>query len=592
MRDADRSRSRRMALLSWVGGMVAYAAVATWYTWAAISSGGTRFLGGPGDAELFMWYLRWTPFALSHHHNPLLTNYIHYPDIVNTMWNTSLIVPALIAWPLTQAMNVVQAYNILILLAFVLSASAAFLAFSRIVDSRLAAWLGGLAYGFCPYMLAHWGGHLFLLLAAIFPPLFLLLLDDLLRRRRLPAWLAGIVIGVVAAALLLTSMEVLATLAIVAAVVLVWLAVLSPSFAMLRSGVVRIAVAALPALICFAILAAFPLRTVFFGPSRVAGALQPPNTFVSDLLAFVMPPGWLQFNTPNAVAVTNRFTGDTAENNAYIGIAVLLLIALGVAVARRRRAAIWAAGSLIAIAVLSLGPRLHVGGTVTSIKLPWATFQHLPLLENVLPGRFMTFGYLFVGLLLALLVDAGVASRHRLLQVAAPVAVVVGLVTWLPPLPAPTAAAEMPAFFTAGGGVDAIPDGAPILLAPVNGTVGQRWQATSGMRFRQLAGAAWNPGPTFGPAPTPLLSALSALELGSQPPPLTAAARAALLADLDRTGAVAVVVGPPIGSGVYYGNSKTPDKVEAEEVAYLTSLLGRPPDEDTGGVHVWWLKHR
>src|SRR5579884_3085443 len=51
-------------------------------------SASTRVIAGYGrDPQMFVWYMAWTPFALSHGQNPLLTSFVGYPHVANLMWN-------------------------------------------------------------------------------------------------------------------------------------------------------------------------------------------------------------------------------------------------------------------------------------------------------------------------------------------------------------------------------------------------------------------------------------------------------------------------------------------------------------------------
>src|SRR6266851_9681317 len=59
------------------------------------------WIGSPKDPGLFIWYLGWIPHELAQGHNPLFTDYLSYPPGVNLMWNTSMIFPALLLWPVT-----------------------------------------------------------------------------------------------------------------------------------------------------------------------------------------------------------------------------------------------------------------------------------------------------------------------------------------------------------------------------------------------------------------------------------------------------------------------------------------------------------
>src|SRR4029077_3277575 len=85
-------------------------------------------IGTPKDPKLFVWYLGWLPHELSLGHNPLFTDYLSFPNGVNLMWNTSMIFPAFLLWPVTAVFGPVVAYNVLVTAGLALSAWFGFLA--------------------------------------------------------------------------------------------------------------------------------------------------------------------------------------------------------------------------------------------------------------------------------------------------------------------------------------------------------------------------------------------------------------------------------------------------------------------------------
>ncbi|HEX6488857.1 MAG TPA: hypothetical protein VF137_08325 [Candidatus Dormibacteraeota bacterium] len=567
----------------WLGGaLLAYSALAVYVFRSALGTGSSAWIGGPGDAEIMMWYLAWNPFALLHHHDPLLTTYIHYPVVLNTLWNPSLVFPSLVAAPLTLVAGPIVSYNLLATAAFPLAAWLAMLALLRFVDNPLPAFAGGLLYGFSPYMFAHQGGHLPLILAAAFPPVMLIAWHEILVRQRWAWPWPGFLLGFSAVALLLTAEEVLAVAAVISACGFVLLLALSRR-RQIRERWPRAASELTVALITFVLLAAVPLYFELRGPGRLTGFVQAPNTYVSDLLAFVTPPSGLVFSTSRAAAVVAQFTGNGAENNAYVGVPLLLLLLLAVVLLRRRREMWWAALAFLGTALLSMGPSLHLGGRDTLLRLPWRYIAKLPLMQNVLPSRMMVFGYLFLALVLGLLVDAGLRRREAPLRVATVAAAGLALLPLLQPGGFTTTADPVPAFFTTSA-ERAIPDGSVVVLGPASGARGMRWQAAGGLRFRQPGGLGFFPPNTFGAPSSPLVDALTQIELGRPAPALTPAERSALLADLRALGASAVIVGPTQTAGVL---PTAPASAEAIEVAFFTDLLGRAPEQE-GGVYVWW----
>jgi hypothetical protein len=527
---------------------------------------GAAWIGDDRDPHLFIWYLGWTPHQLAELRSPLFTADLQAPGGANLMWNTAVFAPTVVLWPVTAAFGPIVSYNVMATAAVALSAWCGYLAARRFVPGELPAIVAGLVYGFSPYMVAQSLRHPHVTLA-MFPPLALILLHEIVVRQRRSPFLMGGLLGLAAAVQLLTGEEILALTALVAAAGVLLLVLLHP-----RDVAARLprAVAALAvALGCFALLAAYPLAFQFFGPQRVAGVLQPPNVYVTDLLGFVVPPGPMALSTGATAAVTASFTGNVSENDAYLG---LPLIVLSIAAALRgwaRPLVRWSALLAVVAALLSMGPQLHVGGHLLPVPLPWALIGRLPLMESVVPARLMLFAYLGVALLLADLLAT--ARRPR----AAAVAVAVALLPLVPRWPFPATDAAVPAFFQPGGAVGQVPRGTMVLVTPYSNhlsSVAMLWQAAAGYRFRMPEGEAFVPGPSLGPPPSHLQDTLVALDRGGEVPE-SPDDRERTLRELSELGVVAVVAGPSEGH----------DRV----VAYLTAALGRPPVR-SGGVDVWW----
>jgi hypothetical protein len=517
------------------------------------------WIGSAKDPKLFIWYLGWIPHELARGHNPLFTDYLSYPDGVNLMWNTSMIFPALVLWPLTAAFGPVVAYNVLITGGIALSAWLGFLAARRFIDQPLLCFAAGLIYGFSPALVAQALGHPHVVVA-VFPPIALLLSHEILVRRDWHPVITGALAGATAALQLLTGEELLATTLLIALIGVVLLA-------LLHRGQVSAALphamrAAGAAVVAFAILAGYPLAFQFFGPQRVYGDVQQPDIYVSDLPAFVAPSNLI------------HFTGNITENDAYVGVPLAVLFAAGMVLGWRRAWIRWTGLMTLVVAVLSLGPHLHVNGTVTPIWLPWAAVAQLPLMGSALPARLMVIGFLGVGIVAA----AAVLMRTgRPWRIGSGVALVAGLVTIAPSLPYPNATASVPAFFEPGGGVERLAPGSVLIVTPFSSkesTDAMLWQAVANYRFRMPEGDAFTPGPYLGPHPTFMQSVFDALDAGKTVA-VTPEVHDKVVADLKRSGVSGgIVVGPSPG--------------RAAIVAFLTQIEGSPPIED-GGVEVWWF---
>jgi hypothetical protein len=517
-----------------------------------------RWIGSPKDPQLFIWYLGWIPHQLSHGINPLFTDYLSYPPGVNLMWNTSMIFPAIVLWPVTALLGPVVAYNLLITAGIALSAWCGFLAARRFVDRDLPCFLAGLVYGFSPGMIAQALGHPHVVVA-IFPPLALLLGHEILVRRHLNPVLAGALAGVAATLQLLTGEEVMAATLLIAAFGVALLALMFRD--QVRGSVPYVAKAAGAAIVVFAILAAYPLGFQFLGPQRVSGSVQGADTYVSDLLAFFLPSNLI------------HFTGNVTENDAYVGLPLVALFAAGLVLGWRSPRIRWIGLTALVVAALSLGPHLHVDGNVTPVWLPWAVVAHLPLMESALPARLMDIGFLGIGIVAAYACGRAL-NASKPWQVATVVLVLAGI-SIAPSIPYPSVAATAPAFFKPGGDVGKIASGSVVLITPFSSkqsTDAMYWQAVAGYRFRMPEGDAFTPGPYLGPHPSFLESTLDRLDAG-QPVAMTPEVRAMALADIKSFGVKTIVAGPSPGQPAI--------------VEFLTEVEGQPPVDD-GGVKVWW----
>jgi hypothetical protein len=550
--------------------LVAFLGLSLWMFAAAWSSPTTTTLsGGEGDPAIFLWFLRWTPFAIEHGHDPLVAHHLNYPDGVNLMWNTSLVLPGLLLAPLTIRFGPVLTLNVLLVLAYGLSAWCAYLAIRRFAPGHLAAAVGGLVYGFSPAMRVQWG-HPHMTLAFLVPLMLLLLHEILVRQRRSP-WLAGAALGLLAGCQLLIGEELLALTALVGFAM--FLMLVAGNLRRLRGRIAATLTAFATAVVVFAAIAAWPLSVQFTGAQRVQGDIQKTNRS-GDVYGFVVPGDHEALSTRASAQRVKQFPGGAS---VYLG-APLLLVLLVLAVRWWSNAVVRVGLALLLLtAVLSLGPRLFVNGHDTGVRLPMTFLWRLPLLDSLIPSRFAQLTALFAGLLLALFLN-GVWGRGGWWRLAA---VAVGLAVLAPLWPGFSIRAQRvatPAFFT-GASVRKLPRDDVTLVLPYpyrRAALPMTWQAEADMWFRMPGGYIISPTPDgrprFDTNPSSASMTFIGIFAGKPPPPLTKQWRRALARDLVRWRVGNVVVGPMPNQAVMVG--------------FLTDLLGATP-EKVGGVHLW-----
>lgn len=534
-----------------------------------------RTLCSCGDQPQTDWFLAWTPHAVFSGQPPWTTDRLLVPDGANLMWNTLMPLPGLLVSPVTVLAGPMAAHTLLSVLAFAGSATAMWWVARRWATWWPARFAAGLLYGFSPYLVAQGSGHLNLQLVML-SPLVLLAADELLVRQRRRAWVGGALLAVIALAQLLTTEEVLASTFVVAVagvVVLAWQQRRQLDRRRLRHAAVGLGTAA--ALLTAA--AAWPLWVQFFGPGRVTAPVQDPSRYAADVLGVLVPTSHQLLG----LAETSAWGGNPSENGSYLGLPLVLGLAL---LAWRFRAipvVRWAAALGVVSWVLSLGERLHVGGTAYDVALPFALVSRLPVLHNLAAVRLSLYVTLCAAVVLAVGLDRlhadGWLQRHR---IGAAVLALACLVPLLPRGPYQYVDAGTPSYFTSGA-VDRVPAGAVAFTYPVPrypSSAPMAWQALAGFRYRSLGGYlisrdADGSG-TFAGAVTVWERVVGQAALGRplQTPPQV---QRRLLAEMADLRARAILVADGRG---------------ADEVKRLVEqLLGRPADEHVGGVTAWYL---
>lgn len=499
-----RQWSRRRILLAALAAYVSIAFLATASTWSDPTH---RLIGTGDDPQLFVWFLRWTPWAIAHGYNPLFSDHILYPSGANLMWNTSVPLLGILLWPVTVTAGPLAAYNVAVVGCFALSAFTAFLAIGKFTVRTWPAFIGGLCYGFSPYMMGQALGHLHMLFA-VAPPAVVLLLNRLVTRHNLPPWRTGVPLGFLIAAQALVGEEMLAITAIGAVIALGALA--SFNRQKIRSEWAAFArVTAWAGIVSVVILAA-PLAWQFFGPDRVHGRLFDAQTYSIDPQSLVVPTFGQALAPASVPDPLGLLSGGPAESGAFI----LPLLLVGILAFRRQHAPLRrgivlpAATVTIGSVLLSLGPRLHVAGHRLGVPLPMRYLQSLPVAENLVSTRFIVVATLCAALLAAIALDglaiASSGSRFSLVIAGAVLA------TMLPRVPIAQVDTSVPHYFATGA--KSLPTGSVLLVLPgntppVNAST-MLDQAVSGMDFKVVNGyaiAPLRPGETryLRPQPTP-----------------------------------------------------------------------------------------
>jgi len=478
--------------------------------------------------------------------------------------------------PVTVLFGPFASVNVLLILAFPLSAGAGYLLARRYTDWRPAAFAAGLLYGYSPYMVAQGSSHLNLSFVPI-PPLVFLLLDELCIRQRWRPVRTGLLLGALMALQFMISTEIFATTVLFGAIGLAVLAIWFRHDVRDRLPHALRGIGA--GAILAAVLLAWPAYETVLGPYHIRGIIAGFRIYDSALLGPLLPTSVLELGTQHMKAIADKIGGNASENGSYLGLPLIVAFTATVLWVKRRPVRIAAVMAIIAF-VLSLGARLHIGvvryaETTRDVVLPGAVIDKIPLFNDSFPVRYSLYVVLFVSLVLAMGLEALHLSRRKA-WLPAVVAVVV-LVPLLPEWPySGQGPVIIPSYFTTSD-VKALAPGEVALVYPMPGpynSVSMNWQAAADMHFSMPGGYFVLPNSSGGSQfvePTLTAQTLAALSNG-QAVPRTSQLHAELTAEL-RSWGVQALVAQPVG---------------ADPIGFFTWLTGRPPDARTGGMIEWY----
>lgn len=551
-----------------------------------------------GDPVQMVWFFGWTAHAVATAHNPFFTMAANVPFGVNMAQETLMPLLGVLFTPLTLLAGPVSSVTVCFVAAMPLSAASAYAVLRRWQVWTPAAALGGLAYGFSPYMVNQGGSHLNLAFVPL-PPLIVAALVELLAGPRHPLrW--GAALGGLAAAQFLISSEILAITAIVSVAGLVIAgaycaqrhraelrAVLGPA---LKGAGAAVAVAG--------VLLSYPIWYEFAGPGHYSGPPWPELTgYDAHLLEFVAPSPHQLVRPALAATGSSLYSFSYLADGAYVGVGVLAVVAVLVWLCRRSARIRLAATLGMSSALLSFGSYTYVDGTGSRTSLPFHYLAKLPTVADIVPIRFSFATAACVAAALAFGLDgirrkAGTGAKptgrlgtatgwHANVALAA-VCVVVG-VTWMPVWPFPSeSVTTLPSAVTR-----ALPAGDPIVLAypyPRGGDdTAMLWQAEAGFSFRLIGVYALVPQLDGRAAPqSPLLDPRGVEQfLAAEDVPATTGLSESSLFDMavqtrdfvarQHVGAVLVSLSAP----------------NAATVAGMFSAALGPPSVTSGGFQLW-----
>ena len=509
---AARAQGVRLSRVSWAPVLIllGYALAAVGLTWRMWADPGhmapTAFGGRPNmDVYLATWFMRYVATALAHGHVPaLVTTAVNAPQGINAMWNTSLLGPAVVLTPVTLVAGPIASLALLTTVGFAGSAASMYFVLRRWEASVAAAALGGAFFAFMPALTVSAEDHFHLQFAVLIP----LIVDAILRLvtgRGRPVT-TGLWLGLLLAVQLFIAEELLVDTAVATAVIIVVLLLSRPRRAprllltRLKPVLIGLGCAAgLALLIC-----APALWVQFHGPLAEHGS--PWNVYQYGF------PGSSFVTAPGAVLLRGEYTQylysaglRPIETLNYLGWPLLAaMVAIPVVFWRDLRVRITGLSFLL-LELMSMGghsQKLAGGTTIAAVLLPWHWLQGLPMLDQLIVNRLSIPADGLAAVVLALVTDRVIAAvrrqegrRQRVLAGAA-IAALAAIVVPLIPRPVPASRVPGPPVGWAAviKGLH-LPNGAAVLVLPLNGSSGMLWQAETAEPISITGGYCIAPNP-------------------------------------------------------------------------------------------------
>jgi hypothetical protein len=446
-----------------------YALLALVVTWPMPLHLGERIIANePGqvDGYLGIWNIWWTARALLGLQDPYFTPLLFWPQGLDLFWQTLSLPQGLLALPLTLAIGPLPAYNLLILLSFVLGGYFAFLFIrytlgeshaSRLTPHDYGALIGGAVYAFAPFHMQKVLDAQLEVASIQWLPLWALATLLLLERRRWPwAALSGLLLLWVGLGTWYYGLFALIATGVMAGLWALESADRRAQRPALRLSAFSFQLSAFlwglaPIAIWLAVMAPRLLDLARTGDALLGDARVEQQDAIADLIAFWLPnpnhPLWGQAVT---AFYSGLHPGEILWNVAF-GLVGIVLAIVGLAVGWRSQWR-WLALGVFA-AAMAMGAELVIGGWRTGLPGPYALIRDLPgVRSSHRPNHFALISILTTALFAAIGARAILrrAPRRAPLVAAGLLAAIVAVDGWAgqPPLfqrPVPRPYLAMPA---------------------------------------------------------------------------------------------------------------------------------------------------
>lgn len=381
-----------------------FALEALYLTAPAVMHLSSKFIGNGGDIPVNIWIIVWVKGWLEGRHSLYITHQILTPEGANLAWMTLDVPTSVVVAVVSNAVGLVAAYNLAVILSQVLNGALMYHLARRIGLGWFPGLVAGMTFMGSTHLVAESLGHLNLLQAYFILGFIIVLWHILASSTR--TLLPYVSLGTIWA-LTFYAVEDYALYELAAALVIVLFhpAVHGVSKQRLversKGWAVAAAVGVAGTWPLWSMLVWGPLAPTVSSASQTAA-----SPYVVDLFGLLIPAPWGIFWWLRPHWHLSMGVVEAAFPGFLTLVAVYAAARLNWPEPNRQRGVVrMAMVGTLAFGLLELGSYLHVDGAVTTIPLPYLLLAHVPGWGVTLPERLSLLTALFGSILVGAMVD-------------------------------------------------------------------------------------------------------------------------------------------------------------------------------------------
>ena len=401
----------------------------------------TYYIGDSGDSEQFMAYLGWFEHALVFHQNLWYSRAFNYPYGLNLMSNTSLWIESIFFSPLVALVGVVFSYNLL----FAFNGYLMLWMMKEILQTFIKRFylsiLGSIFFFLSPYMVGQSLGHPNLYI--ISPVLAIILIALRQRNKTVRNDKTSIIISMLLIVQFYSSLEIFTSFLL--SVLIFMICYFLFDYKKINSVIEKILsnFRTFLLMMLITLIGCLPWAMYYFlGPNLPSYNVNA-SLYNTDLVNLFIPSSLSFWRTPWTMLISNHLSANSAEQDGFIGLLVVLLLIFAVYKNRTHKMTWTITTYLFIMVTFSLGNILHFNGKVLPILMPWSIYGSLPILRNLLMNRFFVYIDMVIIIFLFVNCDEWMNGKKIKSQLILFIGVLLAFIEWLPTLPLTTTAFPM-----------------------------------------------------------------------------------------------------------------------------------------------------